>query len=183
MTIFPNQRLVFLHIPKTAGRSIKKFLQDKEGGPVNLGIPHLFPREYVSEGHITQSDWDAFEKFTVIRNPWARAVSAYKYHLRTRKREPFADFLGEYIKGGWDLRRHGEPQSRYIHGLDGRIYRYEFLAEDFPGLPRVNSSQDATNYRDFYTPATRALIADTYAEDIERFDYHFENGDPVNATA
>lgn len=176
MTVFRNRRLVFLHIPKTGGRAVKKLL--KAGGAEgDLGTPHLFAHEYVSEGLIDQADWDAFEKITIVRNPWARAVSAWR-HNGNRQKTSFADFLSEFVKGGWDQRRHGERQVDFLKDFDGTIHRFERIYEAFPDLPRKPPSID---YRSFYDDETCALIARVYAEDIKRFGYTFENGDLMDA--
>lgn len=186
MAVFRNQQLVFLHIPKTAGRAIKTYFKERENGHVDMSTPHLFAWEYVSQGYLSEDEWGAFDKLTVVRNPWARAVSAYKYKCRNPKNrmfDSFEAFLEAFIQGGWKLRRHGEPQVKFLEGFDGRIIRYERLNEAFPDLPRMNVSSNITSYRDFYTDETRQIIADAYAQDIARFGYTFDNGDMRDATS
>ena len=41
-------------------------------------------------------------------------------------------------------------------------------------LPHLNRSRRDADYRDSYTPAAREAVADFCAEDIARFDYHFD---------
>ena len=89
-------RTIFVHVPKTAGQSVEMvFLNklnltweqraplllrpnsDPAKGPPRLA--HLYASEYVSCGHISDEDFARYFKFSVVRNPWARAVSVYKF--------------------------------------------------------------------------------------------------------
>lgn len=78
-------------------------------------------------------------------------------------------------------------QLEYVSGPDGllvdRVLRFESLAGDFaalaaelgfPGrLPHLNASSRDRPYREWYTPATREVVARRFARDCEAFGYTF----------
>ncbi len=156
-------------------------------------MAHLYADEYVGCGHISAEDFAGYFKFGVVRNPWARAVSEYKFSYQPRG-IAFDLFLGEVVGKGRGVmeRRHIDPQKRFLYGEDGallvdRVLRYESLAAQFAGvsrkifgrneaLPVINASRDPSSYRAFYNEAGRRLIAEIYGDDIETFGYHFDDG-------
>lgn len=171
-------RSVFVHIPKTAGQSIEEFYLRKIGlgwskrqhvhvGILKAGVrsAHLFADEYLQ--HMTREQWEYYDKFTVVRNPWARAVSSWRY---LAPQMPFNEYLAMHVTDT-TYRRHGATQCRFLHGFDGRILRFESL--DFRALPKRNMSTPC-DFRKFYDDESRELIAVAYAEDIERWGYEFD---------
>jgi hypothetical protein len=203
-----DYRTIFVHIPKTGGQSVETVflkvhgLTWEERGPLLLrantdpskGPPrlaHLFANEYVACGHVSPEEFDAFFKFAVVRNPWARAVSAYKYMVSSNG-VPFGVFVRRTImRGGRQLAvRQIEPQTRYVCGADGallvdRLIRFENLTAEFAEvsrqifgreepLPTVNVSSDRRDYRSFYDDATADIVANVYARDIAMFGYAFD---------
>ena len=69
MNISDKYKCIFIHIPRAAGTSIKEALELPGRG-------HL-PWQYYYVVYPEQ--WDLYIKFTVVRNPWDRVVSAYHY--------------------------------------------------------------------------------------------------------
>jgi hypothetical protein len=203
-------RSIFVHVPKAAGQSIEMvFLKklnltwrerevlllrpnrDPAKGPPRLA--HLYADEYVGRGHISADDFAGYFKFAVVRNPWARAVSEYKFSYQ-RRGIAFEIFLSEVVGKGRGVveQRHVDPQKRFLYGENGtllvdRVLRYESLADEFAEvsrtifgraepLPVVNASRDPSSYRAFYNAAGRRLIAEVYGDDIETFGYQFDDG-------
>lgn len=199
-------RTLFVHIPKTAGQSIEQLFLDAMGltwqtrGPLllttnldpALGPPflaHLFAREYLEKGHLAPIDFDDYLKFTVVRNPWDRAVSEYKY--RYAREMSFREYIFEAFPAaeGSNEARHQAAQWEFVHDGAGRplierVLRFESLAAEFAPLareifgtevtlPRVNISPDGRGYREFYDDLTRAEIARRYAADISWLGYSF----------
>jgi hypothetical protein len=129
-------------------------------------------------------------KFAFVRNPWDRLVSRYAHLLRSTDRrrhdyisklENFEDFLE------WEIQR-GSAQYPYVTDAPGKqivdfIGHYERLAEDFTKvcarlkiqaeLPHANVSEHR-DYRTYYTPETRDLVAKEFRRDIEMFGYDFD---------
>jgi hypothetical protein len=204
-----DYRTIFIHIPKTGGQSIERvFLRvhglawdargrllrrentDPSKGPPRLA--HLYAREYLSCGHVSPEEFDAFFKFAVVRNPWARAVSAYKYMTEGRV-VPFAAFVRDLgLRVGDSAQaRQLDPQATYVRSVDrvlivDRVLRFENLSAEFAEvgrkifgreepLPVTNVSRDRRDYRTFYNDATAEIVARAYADDIASFGYKFDD--------
>ena len=205
-----DYRTIFIHIPKTGGQSIERvFLgvhgltwegraplllrqnTDPSKGPPRLA--HLFAREYVSCGHVSVEDFETFFKFAVVRNPWARAVSAYKYMTEGRS-YPFEAFIRDFSarRGNLTQTRQVDPQVSYVQDAGGRLIvdrllRFENLKAEFAEvgrkifgreepLPLSNVSPDRRDYRTFYDDATAEIVEKVYADDIAAFGYSFDQG-------
>jgi len=145
---------IFVHIPKTGGRSIEEvFLRlngltgkdkaalllapnsDPAKGPSRLA--HLRAEQYVACGHVDPERFERYFKFSFVRNPWDRAVSYFHFIPFGEKSgisfAKFVEDLGVRRTAG-DLRF--EQQERYICDRSGRclvdfVGRFENLTEDF----------------------------------------------------
>ncbi len=70
MTINHEKKLIFIHIPKNAGTSIIKA----------MGVENLFMDKTIEEYKEHYGDyWNEYKKFTVVREPIDRFISAYKF--------------------------------------------------------------------------------------------------------
>jgi hypothetical protein len=188
-----DHKFIFIHIQKTAGKSLLKAL----GLP--LGADHRFASVQREDyGHHL---WSTCFKFAFVRNPWDRLVSAYHYRRNGGSRRP--DDLARAKLYPRSFRRFCRrldhfmnlpdehmfvPQWQWISDAEGRIIidfvgRYEELDRDFEEvcrrigldglrLPHVNKSEHRP-YWDYYDAETRDLVGEAYAEDIERFGYAF----------
>jgi hypothetical protein len=176
--ICDEYRCLFVHVPKTAGMSIEHvFLRllgftwktraplllrgndDPRLGPPRLA--HLTAGDYVARGHMTAERFEAYFKFSFVRNPWDRIISEYKYRGYPVKID-FKTYLFKHLPPpGWtDAYCHIIPQYDFLHNETGRLLvdfvgRYETLQTDFnqvcarlgippTPLPRVNRSLKAT---------------------------------------
>lgn len=196
---------VFVHIPKTAGQSIERVFVEKHGltwqtraplllrkkaegerGPMRLA--HLFASEYVAFGYLTPERFARAFKFTVVRHPYDRAISEFRY-LNRNRHESMEAFQRELR--GHDLIRHLAPQAAFIFDEAGNqlvdhIARFERLADEFARLserifghsmplPHVNKSGPATD-ADVFDFETRQLIYKRYERDFDLFKYPVEPG-------
>lgn len=149
-----EMKVIFVHVPKTAGQSVEHAFLDRLGkswetrhdfllranddpavGPPRLA--HLTAPEYRDLGHVTPEQFGSYFKFGFVRNPWARLTSEYRFR-RSRIRKSFRDWLlKEFPQPGFDdLWRHVMPQSTYLFEADGRdamdfIGRFETLEQDY----------------------------------------------------
>ena len=151
---------LFVHIPKTAGKSIESYFlgllglrwEDRAGlllranddparGPERLA--HMTAREYVEFGYLTQSQFDSAFRFAFVRNPWARLVSEYRYR-KHYLRFSFRDFVLHHLppQSMRDTYRHILPQSDFLLNAGGELSvdyvgRFENLQSDFDAVSKL----------------------------------------------
>ena len=205
--ISDKHRCIFVHIPKCAGDSVESILwpgtrteRDLWMGFVDEyhnkyqtgGLQHLLATQIREE--VGRDRFDAYFKFTFVRNPFDRTVSQYTYMSR---RPDLRAFIGmredasfsEYL----DLigqREHVQwvPQSAFILDDDGTqvvdfVGRFERFDDDLTTvidrlgvrvamIPHRNRG-DRAPYSSYYSRTDRELVESRYREDLERFGYEF----------
>lgn len=193
---FDDTRSIFVHIPKCAGVAISRAIfGGLAGGHVTLnGYINIFEPKCILD----------YFKFTIVRNPWDRLVSAY-FFLKSggfddKDRAWFDAELGTFQSFEMFVRKwlnktniwkwhHFRPQYHYI--LEKRekvkldfVGFMENIDEDFRHICNhleMQSRLEATNrsrhtaYTEYYTDETRDIVASTYAEDIKMLGYNFDN--------
>ncbi len=205
MPVFHNHRAIFLHIGKTAGFSIEKALGmeskdyrefDKDAVyGLNKGVMTQHARLPYIEQFLTDEQVKEYFKFTVVRNPWDRMVSAYHYlydfHLKK-----FGDF-STWLEHKYNMvvnNKHREgshytPQVEFTHQNGEQVVDYigrfeqldacfqyirEKLELDDAVLKTLNKSKHRKKkYFDYYTPETVKMVEEMYASDIELFNYTY----------
>lgn len=207
------RKTLFVHIPKTGGQSVETvFLNDlglkwderavlglrrnddPGAGPERLA--HLYGDEYVRLGHVTGEQFDSYTRFAIIRHPYDRMISEYRWRMKTHIRRghkgdlpTFDAFLNRDLSDEYsDVSRHMQTQVRYLLDGQGRclvshILRFERLAEDIAPvfrkifgktrvLPHANRGDPAVIFgRDNLTKAHKDLLAERYRVDFETFGY------------
>ncbi len=149
-----HYKCVFIHIPKNAGQSIEHVFLDlldldwqtraplllrkndkPELGP--LVLAHLKATDYVRYKYLPQEMFDDYFKFTIVRNPWGRMISIYKY-LGYDKRYEFKRFLMGVFKNTIFKKKYWfvGPQTDYVYDKNENqlvdfICRFENLQDDF----------------------------------------------------
>lgn len=185
----------FAHRPET--RPVNRLLARsgwKHGLPLHRWrVPPVHSKAREARAWLPRAIWEGFFKFAFVRNPWDWQVSLYHYmlgkasHKQHRLMQGLESFE-EYIE--WRVREDRHLQSEFVTNEGGRIIvdfvgRFERLGEDFghvcrvvgidAELPHVNPSRH-DDYRTYYSERARRLVAEHFAEDIERFGYRFEDG-------
>lgn len=221
MRISHRHRFVFFANPKTGSRTVRRILDPyaeihgRPGDEVTDDFPfynHMRPVElrpiFAGRG------WDLgdYFKFTLVRNPWARAVSLYEMVAyredgwRSRLRLPatrhrrFRAWVRTLDPDGRGAAEPGVDRSVRKVGaytwlgfagddsgevLVDEVLRLEDIQEALPPLlerleipaperiPHVGKGRYRGGYRGYYDSATRDLVGELYAGDIERFGYSF----------
>ena len=192
-----NRKFLFFGNPKTALKSMT------HGVLCNRIVMHnqkshkkLYHEEIAA---YTINDIEKMFKFTFIRNPWDRTVSAFffiKQIWQTREwrkefliknNETFEEFIINKLDvKGVQINEHFSHQHKsaafnntifvdFIGTFENLINDWKYVATKIdvnPNLPHINST-DHTHYRNYYTQKTRQIIAKIYKKDIETFNYKF----------
>lgn len=88
-------KLMFLHVPKAAGKSIMEaFGLTKAGGMINRSIVDAV----TTAQYFTHIELSQYTKFAVVRNPWDRVVSLY--HFRKKNNDLYNGYRGSNVFGG-----------------------------------------------------------------------------------
>ena len=213
MLISHSHRFIFVHISKTAGTSLRLALDPYCQQPPRTGLrkllSHLPVRESPSKVafriHAT-ARWarmkvgpgvfDKYCAFTVVRNPFDRAVSNYHFLVqrpghhshRHVVRMTFDEYLAFLKRRRW---RHDPTQRYRVTDAQGRllcrsILHFESLGADFDALcgrlglqcevalAHRNPSKHRP-YPEYYEKrTTRDALIDLFAADFETFGYSTE---------
>ncbi len=192
---FDDARSIFVHIPKCAGISVNKALFNSlAGGHTTLDqYINIFEPKY----------FQSYFKFTIVRNPWDRVVSAYTflkggglnkwdnkfYEEEIAQHKDFNDFVKNWLNQDNIYKHHHfKPQLHYLQdkykkvSVDFIAY-LEQLDQDFPyicekigkkvALPKHNAVK-RDDYRAFYDEETQSIVADIYSNDIAYLNYKFD---------
>lgn len=189
MPISHTHKLIFIHNPKAAGTSIMNYF---DMGDRKHDIGESISKRY-------RKYWKDYKKFMIVRNPWDRFYSAYRYskieesyyHSVNNTDKPihpdyhlvndksFSHFVTWFENNRHMLKHQGwDSQIRYhVPGI--KIIKFENLNQElseFLGkevkLPLDNTS-NSTSYQDAYNDHNKQLVHKYYKDDIEFFNYEF----------
>lgn len=192
-----ENKFIFIHISKTAGKSILKALSLPSAADHRNATQQF--KEYGPE------IWDQYFKFCFVRNPWDRLVSGYFYRVgggsgerddleRAKIYPPtFQEFCSN-LERFMLLPNEGMfvPQVDWITNQGGGLMvdfvgKFEQLDKDFSficnkigvesRLQHINKSRHKP-YWSYYDNRSVELVREAYKKDIEHFDYQFEKGEP-----
>lgn len=234
MIISHTRRFVFVKSIKTAGTSIEAALSNycsdndivtplnnyafnrDQASPIqhrsmnaeHLGWWHKEIGQHVDAATIRryhEGPWRDYNKISIARNPWDRAVSLFFWlarndeSLKPKKRFyhrlgiPFNEIdetkklFAQFVKkGDW------ETNDRFYMMNDkvcvDFIIRYESLDDDFNevcdklSLPRIDLPRLKTgirpmqsHYSQYYDNESREIVAERHQNDIRCFGYEFQN--------
>ncbi|AHD00503.1 sulfotransferase family 2 domain-containing protein [Leisingera methylohalidivorans] len=214
MILSPGRKYVFIHIPKTGGTALALALEARAmADDMMLGdTPKALKRrrrlkDAQTRGrlwkHSALADIDGLVPketlrslfaFTLVRNPWDRAVSYYHWLQEQRFSHPAVQ-LAQTLEFRAFVQHpqivsafQGSPAVSYMRRADGaeqcQLYiRLEHFQEDARplfdhlgfslDLPRVNESGRQRDWRGYYDDAAAEAIAGACAADIGQFEYSF----------
>lgn len=203
MSIYPTLKTVFVHIPKTGGSTVSTILRrpnflsltkhdpspaiDKHS-PLSTHLEHLGPEAA-----------DYF-KFSFVRNPWDRLVSAYHYIVARRtelelvkNHDTFESFLSSFVNEPSQYldMLYFRPQSSFLVDSNGEmpldfLGRFETFEKDLRVVLRNIGSRrlffkhrkksKRRDYREYYSKESGKAVGEVYIRDIENFEYDFNDG-------
>jgi len=194
-----KHKLIFIHIPKTAGTSFVN----------SLGIAHSSSFHNHPEAvrkFAGYRRWNGFLKVTFVRNPLTRFVSAWLYNISQGEKGiglkgirkdahriglDFPAFV-EYAEMRWPFENDGlhfRPQSRWLTYKDGSQVEYDFVGRyerlesdvntvwkllglDGISLPHARKSRSVySDHMSYYNKHTEKVVRRLYAKDFELAGY------------
>jgi len=198
-----HNKVLFVHIPKTGGRSIFSALSSINYPDTWERTSRLTDHDAIFNLEKNNNLSDTFI-FSVVRNPFTRAFSHYIHVCKRRSVErksniSFTEFLHHVrCKGNsyfLDTPQEYMPlaimtQAFYLHDRSGtmslinKIYRFENLNEfekDFnTQLPVVNvGNYSKQEYLEAYSKENMNLVRHIYFEDFAFFNYSTNFDDSI----
>ncbi len=216
-----DKEVIFIGIPKTGTTTVRDQLLEK-GKPL-ISNPHLdivqirdliylhllkenletniiFP----NSNHPKDSDlrieaekmFNAFFKFSAVRNPWARTVSMYfrNESLQMNYKLSFEEFCEkhEYASDTCKHPTRHKNQYDWLCSEDGKILvDYIYKVEEFESaivdiknltqgklvlkneMRNKNPKSKSSDYRSLYNDRTKRIIEKRFEKDIDFFKYSF----------
>ncbi len=198
-----EQKVIFIHIPKTAGTSVIKALNSLSTKPHKL-FPKMETHARAAEVRavLGKNVWNDYFSFTFVRNPWAMMVSSYHWWLQKapcfRGRLPrlahkvacmngFDEFIrssmgrywinevpGEIID--WICDCKGNQLVNYVGRVEQIDRDWEHIGK-LTGLPLPKlpylNNSNHKDYRFYYDDETCQLVAERFKWSIEHYGYKF----------
>lgn len=200
-----DQRIAFIHVPKTGGTSVERYFESHGWTMSYWSTPRNGGRT-PSDQHLLYDDLreivpdlDDIPSFAIVRHPIRRFVSEWKWQ-RWEMRQ-ISDDLTSFTSRVetslandpvyWD--NHWRPQSDFLSDKIDRVIRLEDIESEFPKLlemleldlppelPRSNSSS-GRGLRAWLGRPRRATLDDRDIERLERIydiDFHLLGYDRV----
>ena len=195
-----NLNLLFIHIPKTGGTSLEKYLSQKHNIPLDskslysdlkngynsVSLQHQTYHSLLKKKTQFGIDFNNIKIISIVRNPYERIVSdLFFYKLINYKTTQIEVFkiLQKYINSN-EYDNHNIPQYSFLIddnnkiNKDITIFKTETLNDDlikygftdFNIHKNVNINSDI-NYFDFLNEKSIKLINNFYKKDFKLFDY------------
>lgn len=186
-------KVIFVHIPRTAGHTISAAFEYKRNKHDKVKR-HAKPIEYQ---HQYSKEWQSYFKFTFVRNPWERVLSAwyarsYRYLDQDIVREMFNSFIrNELLEKVQTKPQHFRSQIEWVTNSKGQLHPdYDYIAYVEKGvLDEINyirhqvglspshkermlgSSSKQREFRFYYDQKSLEIVADVYREEIMLLGY------------
>jgi Sulfotransferase family len=215
MIISRARRFIFVHIPKTGGTSFALAYEGRAAKDDILigdtpkarqragrwkGVKtagRVWKHSTLADvvGLVSPEEIEDFQTVTLVRNPWDRVVSYYRWLRMQGFAHPAVGLAKTHDFSGF--LHHPQtiaafrlwPYGAYMRRSDGTekpsvFIRLEYYIEDaiplaahfgfgLP-LPRANESDRGRDWRPYYRDGDAELVGELCGEDIARFDYRFD---------
>jgi hypothetical protein len=182
-----DRKFIFVHIPKTAGTSVKNALKLP-----SKGADHSIPTYMVHK-----RTWESYYTFAIVRHPIKRFISAYNYttspdykgSLLNKYPDLHSFSIEKYFKLVSKDPNYITPQSEYVrHYFSDEpidiICRFENLNEDMQKvfkrlkikaeLPHLNVSTGSKQHPILKNKRFMKKVLKFYKEDFKLLDYKKE---------
>ena len=122
MLISHKHKFITIDIPKTGTRSFRESLVPL-GVIDEFGAPNLNAEFYQHDGAIRAKkqfakngwNWNEYFKFTIVRNPWQRYFSFFKYFKQKSERYVNSKLMGAYLNSKSNVWQHSGLYQNWIN--------------------------------------------------------------------
>ena len=168
MSICHVNKLIFVHVPKNAGTSILNYF--------NSTPESILPDQSWKEYSLFYDEWKYYTSFSIVRNPYSRFESFYKF---LRIGSNINNFVKIVRDNNMILTR---PQHYYIYDngkiMVDKLVRYENLDKELSSigicnLPRKNVSKTIPEDMLLMNQETIDIINTIYKRDFDIFNYEY----------
>lgn len=196
-------KCIFIHIPRTGGSSIEKWMVGYNWFKHYPSTKHIFASQ---AKEIYKDYWDDYFKFSFVRNPWDRMVSCIKmkgfFKVKVNKNN-IIDLSGYKKQFGYPLTiendyrfyNRGKVLDNNKH-IENCVYgnfldeeldfvgKYENLKEDIafikdklgiktPFKEHASKSPKRKPYNKYYNENVKKEVENIYYHDIVNYNYEF----------
>ena len=139
--------------------------------------------------------YNNYFKFSIVRNPWSRVYSWYKNVIRDRNHQIRYKVPGDCTFTDFVKYHYQHPalrsQMHWLKDSNDQIHfdyigKFHRLADDFreiskligindPTLPKKLYTGTSSKYFDAYDRSSIKIIADRYKEEIDYFNFKFDD--------
>tara|TARA_R100001086_G_scaffold249286_2_gene188574 strand:- start:385 stop:942 length:558 start_codon:yes stop_codon:yes gene_type:complete len=180
---------LFIHIPKCAGISVKRYLLDSKNIPLIEG--HYTCSQMKAKAQFINYKYDHI--FTIVRNPYSKLVSTYLFlqhkskeyiHLYGKtdlntvfKNFTFDQFVKFFLKNDCHNYHYMNtymflPQKTWLDTDDDvKIYNFENLNELNFDLSPYNKNVMEKDWGSYYNDELKEIVSIFYNEDFKMFNY------------
>lgn len=195
---FEKYKCIFIHIPKCAGQSIRNSLFDNliPGHITIYTYQMVYPKTLFDEYFkftFVRNPWDRLvSSYLFLKAGGAHNKDRIWANNHLAVYEDFNDFIRRGLRKKDILQYpHFRPQIKFLLDQNGRlnidfIGHLETIEEDFLKVTRyidakknllfINKTKTKSkDFREYYNPVTKKIVAKVYQKDIQTFGYDFDN--------
>lgn len=186
-------KFIFVHAGRTGGSSFERIAEisvtadPRTQHMGNTDFPEKH-REFQYYRDTYRREFDTYFKFTIVRNPFDRLVSAWFWRTQVVRdtrpctlkefvlaRPRSSTYAAKFCLPGYSL-RESVTRFDYIGRFEDLPGPYEYVCNKLGMPPKPIPYTNQTpfdRYWDYYDRETLELVQNLYREDIEVFDYKF----------
>jgi len=180
-----ENKLIFIHMYKVAGISITNVFKPLRIIPI--GNKHFRCKRLLKM--VGPEIWNDYFKFTFVRNPWDRLVSAYHFISKRRNflKLSFTDWIIKQNNNDHSLPTNLNCQLNKLMIDDEMsvdfIGKIEEIEKDMDAIAKKRNLHlnpvphkhynNHKHYSYYYTNKTRDIVSKWHKSDIEYFEYEF----------
>jgi|TARA_Y100000310_G_scaffold79240_1_gene75901 hypothetical protein len=202
LRVFFNKKIIWFKPSRTAGSSLTREISTnyihewdiKKCIDENIGHQHVNLFTKLTDEEIINNYW----KFIIVRNPFDRLVSAWKWSIRALNMEKnisFEKFVkskivdkdNNFTNPHWSLQiTGGEYKGKMLYDYIGRFEdlpeSWNYISRAFGKTPSLHTIVNQTtdpkfkekdSYKKHYTDELIEITSKIYKKDLEAFNYEF----------